>query len=1193
MKFFDNEEKTLYSQMNGTRKGCFPISNQGIWHSGLHIYYNNESDVIKNPVAGTIVSCSITKEKDWGYFVIENDIIFPDQKTKIHCYNVISNLRGKNYFHDIQDNSEFSDENIKILKDLPFYIKPYITVPATTCLDKNNFKKFYCNLDYSKILKTLDSKTNEIIINKKNFFDYTNKYILFKDTNVYSNKKIIGKLKNNFTLLKSSLVSNKGTQSEIKIYGKNIELNNDLPTGEYILKQDESINDYGNIKRVSTSDLILWNEDRKQNTYPRFGIVVKKNDKIWDELIKSRYIGENIKENIKALINSFDSKNGAIYLVPESCKDKVYPFIENEKTVKDVYKIIDDKGNFVKPFYINETLYQILTNKKTGFFTEGKFYKSIEDCWKDSKFSFCKMIKTNISEILGNVFSCVKLLDVNGNPVETYKQKSTNNIFYKVKLHFLEGTEYKVNLENSCIFSQKIYISDKNAIYSFENSDIENGYPNSEALESVSGKIEIVNLPEVLTDIKTKNYLWLRNLKQNVFINKENIKKLKISLEIPQKLEKGTFINAGAKLGFPYNRQPLLENTYSETKNFIDFVLFFDNDFRNKKVQLNKIELKKDTDCLVEIKSVKETDELIYLPPYCELETESIDKEFVKLKSFTTSIYAYKSQIYDRKLINTATKIYLFNKLVEMKNGEIISIAGEENPNKLSKIKDFVNEIIPILQTKEFSDSKDGAGSFVYEYKYKKIFNNKIIKVRNSKNSSHDYIKNYEQNTHYKEDKTTADYTQISSGSDLDDVMIDAKKYVRLQINDKMVLVDNNTIEKNTKNLLDDYFNELVNFNFGNNPISNSDICPSDALLIQHDCKKKNINELKKQLRDYLKNGNDEEKSLIDYIYDPSKPLPDEESGFAIYPSNKPFGDILEKFLSNTISLHPLEWDSEKQKGLEARGIRKHSDKDCDIFSDLKKADKRIFSKNSFYFVSSPKFYNNMEALGLMFRNPYEGKLYSDLYNTANRVSKGIDLSTKVIDTPGFAPVFNTKHEKNIDGWAGTNGFFNQDYSSIHSSWKVYHHEGVDFAGVLGTPIKSLIYGEVIDLGTHKNTHSTGTGMGDYMIVRDGKDKNKYFLLLHLNWESWQKYGITIGSKVSPGMTVAEVGTQEYSTAYHLHVSVIVLNKDESPIPVIRRGQTIPGTIRNENYTFPIWIWDNRNKMRNPFNHKEEWKGRN
>lgn len=113
------------------------------------------------------------------------------------------------------------------------------------------------------------------------------------------------------------------------------------------------------------------------------------------------------------------------------------------------------------------------------------------------------------------------------------------------------------------------------------------------------------------------------------------------------------------------------------------------------------------------------------------------------------------------------------------------------------------------------------------------------------------------------------------------------------------------------------------------------------------------------------------------------------------------------------------------------------------------------------------------------------------------------------------------------------------------------------------------------------------------MIVRDGKDINKYYLLVHLNWESWTKYGITIGSKICPGMTVAEVGTQEYTEAYHLHVSVICLQPKESPIPYWDEiDEYHEGIIRNSLYVFPIWVWNNRNRMRNPFNHKETWKGR-
>ena len=313
--------------------------------------------------------------------------------------------------------------------------------------------------------------------------------------------------------------------------------------------------------------------------------------------------------------------------------------------------------------------------------------------------------------------------------------------------------------------------------------------------------------------------------------------------------------------------------------------------------------------------------------------------------------------------------------------------------------------------------------------------------------------------------------------------------------------------------------------------------------------------------------------------------------------------------LRSVVCRHPLEWDESqfaseslaedyrmvnRQTAVlsraQARNLRKAA-ADIDIWRG---GLERVFGRNEFNFYHPLYFLHYLDKAGFLEFNPYAGKRYKELYNTANGVLVGIDMATKVIDTPGFVPVYNVKHEKNIDGWAGTNGFFNQDYGDIHEKWSVYFHEGVDFAGIKGTPIKSLIYGEVIDLGTHKNTHSTGTGMGDYMIVRDGTDKNKYFLLLHLNWKSWEKYGVTVGSKVNPGMTVAEVGTQEYATQYHLHVSVIVLSAGEHPIPYKDKNtqEIKDGIIRDSIYTFPIWIYRNRNKMRNPFNHQEEWKGR-
>ena len=161
-----------------------------------------------------------------------------------------------------------------------------------------------------------------------------------------------------------------------------------------------------------------------------------------------------------------------------------------------------------------------------------------------------------------------------------------------------------------------------------------------------------------------------------------------------------------------------------------------------------------------------------------------------------------------------------------------------------------------------------------------------------------------------------------------------------------------------------------------------------------------------------------------------------------------------------------------------------------------------------------------------------------------------LDPDEAVVNNPGFAPVYTTGPE--VNGYACITGGFNENYQDVHKDdvdengnkkyHDYYYHEGIDFRGPKGTEIKSLINGKVIDFGTHKNKHN-GTGMGDYMIVQDFTDTNKYYLLLHLLLKSWEKYGIIKGSIVSPGMTVAGVGTPDYNVnAYHLHVSVIVLN---------------------------------------------------
>lgn len=72
----------------------------------------------------------------------------------------------------------------------------------------------------------------------------------------------------------------------------------------------------------------------------------------------------------------------------------------------------------------------------------------------------------------------------------------------------------------------------------------------------------------------------------------------------------------------------------------------------------------------------------------------------------------------------------------------------------------------------------------------------------------------------------------------------------------------------------------------------------------------------------------------------------------------------------------------------------------------------------------------------------------------------------------------------------------------------------------------------------------------------------------------------------SLGKIVANSHTQLTEKAYHLHVSVIILNEGE--IPTSESGN---GIIRNGNY-FSIWT-NKTDRLKNPFNNSEiVWKGR-
>ena len=236
------------------------------------------------------------------------------------------------------------------------------------------------------------------------------------------------------------------------------------------------------------------------------------------------------------------------------------------------------------------------------------------------------------------------------------------------------------------------------------------------------------------------------------------------------------------------------------------------------------------------------------------------------------------------------------------------------------------------------------------------------------------------------------------------------------------------------------------------------------------------------------------------------------------------------------ISKHPIEWDFNKikqDKVCETRGKAPiDENKCCDIAADLRTADSKLFGENSFYFLCPPYFYNKMDELGLFEFNPYEGKIFEDVYGFIKPAPK-INMAQPIIDNPGFATeyVYGVGEKNpNSNNFGAVTGFFNEHYPKQGPN---YYHEGVDFRGTVGTRIKCLIHAKVIAYGWMPDS---GYGQVVWLYNVDGEG---IYLLAHLN--SYDSK-IAVGKEYFPGETVAYVGASghgklNYWDGPHLHLS--------------------------------------------------------
>ena len=1101
------EEDDLYKSMGDRTDGCYPISDEGIWHAGIHVYFTDANTPVKNPIEGKVVASCFDDEKSWNYVVTENEINLPSKKKDVksgyHCYNLISNLRSK-----ILPFSELSCEELKKIQPIPFYpfyISVKTQLPDVGVIDERNFKIVEISIDGKKIKDDIIGELTDE--NKQYFKSLSNTYSIKKSTKIMNKKgKEIGSYNTDYVIENNTGEFIENRLFSTKTRGKFIQLSEELPKGYFIL-QDQEVTDSGEIIVSDNSKLYLWKEkETNKKDYPGQGIIVDlRSDfrqklfsssdseikKTWNVHERNRY--ETMQQELLDYIESLPKEEEFVYALPDSSSFHVFPFISEPESVKYSYKITSASGKVVRPCYFPKEKFNFIKDELTGVFKNKDNVFDIygaSSLWKERAFSYTIIEKIDISMKYDNFFNSVKIID-NENRIEDSKLNSL--LYAKVQLCLHEETSYEVAINTDDVFCKKIFINNPNIIASFQSSETKNGYPASQIIEKRTGECFFNNLYEIITDMNNnKDFIWLKNENENIYVPKKYYESLKFQI-VKSEVKKGDVIKSGDILGYPFWDSEPAENERTESEPYIDYALFFTEDITEKNIILESINIPKETECLVENISFSVRDEKIFLPPSgCELDTCEIKgtEDFVELTSVSYQIFVYPSGVESGYLTkDIECKLFLTTPKckITVKNNKFDAVSSnstEMDDSVKNCVEEFTNEIIIYMQNNQNTElgmSKDNPPQQLYKWIYKKDAQT-IIKKGISANGKVQVIDTYKKNITFETAKIPKDYTETFVSTDLETITIEGKEYCKFLIENKAYYVSKNFVDQNKKNLLEEFNSKCISVNLKKNAISNNEVCPEGKLIIT----KENINKFKQNLIDKLSEEND---YLMQYV------MPaDGSEDYNIYNESKYFYELLSKYLKRTISKHPLEWDFAKIKEdrvCESRGKPPVNEKECcDIAAGLKTADPKIFGTNSFYFVCAPYFYNKMDGLGLLEFNPYEK------YNVV--------VPFPMKNNPGFMPEGTTKESFTQN----FNAFVNDNYS----------HEGVDIA-VLKAKIISGIYGKVIVEGDRGNY-----SYGCFIVIQADKlyeDKNRYFLLGHLDRDREHKKE---NDYVSPDEIVGYVG---------------------------------------------------------------------
>jgi len=114
--------------------------------------------------------------------------------------------------------------------------------------------------------------------------------------------------------------------------------------------------------------------------------------------------------------------------------------------------------------------------------------------------------------------------------------------------------------------------------------------------------------------------------------------------------------------------------------------------------------------------------------------------------------------------------------------------------------------------------------------------------------------------------------------------------------------------------------------------------------------------------------------------------------------------------------------------------------------------------------------------------------------------------------------------------------------------WRVHpilktrrHHNGVDYAMAVGSPLYAIARGTVIFAGPSKLKFPDGSPAGGgYIVKLRHKVRGEWITsaYMHLKKGSIKEAGIKVGDKVAEGQKIGESGNTGESTGPHLHFEI-------------------------------------------------------